>query len=365
MAALLPNLGGLRLGPAGGAGGAEEEAEATAGFADEYELNPGTDAYGRDWDRHALKRVADPSESHEHWYEGHRGPKFGLTVATVRYFGAHAHSDEYTTEKVVGAELIVHGWHLMAGPPLSVGQANPALKWLMDMREVSSDADAADARRSARPDYYASYANDSVHRAPGCDVGGACVVPNYEHLDHLTHATLVNRLNAKDTPEKVRVKSMLVGNHAPVGYIMQLWVPESLLLKEQLFKTAANPVQLFEPVLYEALNEIFVNMEVSGPDDQAMYARGLFMDMRAPASTAERTAEYLNKKVGSRNFLVRRFGLATAEVRDYKPSAEVLNVPTFAALEMEKWIPIKFVRPNGEPYYEGVSDIIGRFGWPP
>lgn len=360
MAALLPSLSALRVGPAEGAEGAEG-AEATAGFADEYELNPGVDAHRREWDRQAVHRVADPSENHEHWYAGHRGPKFGLTVATVRYFGAHTLSDEYMAERFVGAELIIHGWHLEAGPPLSAGQANPALAWLMDMREVPSDAAAADARRSARPDYYASYANDSVHRTPGCDRGGMCVVPNYEHLDHFVHASLVEQL--KTPPEKVRVKSMLVGNHAPVGYIMQLWAPEALVLERQPFKTTVDPVRTFEPVLYEALDQIFVNMDKASPDRAEHYARGLFMEWRAPEATAERTAEYLNRKVGRNNFLVRRFGLVpSAEVQgDVK--AQKLDVPMFEVLMQHNWIPLKLLRPDGVPYFNETRGAIGASGF--
>ena len=365
MAALLPNLGGLRLGPAAGGGGFD--AEPTAGLIDDYELNPNGDAYSREWDRAALHRVADPSAQHEHWYEGHRGPKFGVTVATARYFRAHKHSYESIAKRTIGAELIVHGWHLTAGPEFSSTQANPALEWLMDMRVVPQDAAAADARGSARPDYYASYANDSVHRTPGCDLGGECVVPNYEHLDHRTHSALVDRLNPDD-PKDIQVKSMLVGSQAPVGYIMQLWVPEEVVRRRQMSPEAdPDPLRFFEPFLYEAVHEILTNMRVpkSDPGAPNADARGLFNDWDPPASTVERTARYLHEKLGPNGFRARRFGLVTGPVKGKRRTinsvqgerADLPNVPRFDFMMDEGWLPLKFYDPDGRAYLNNAESI--------
>lgn len=309
----LPNLGGLRLGPA--AGGADG-AEATAGFLDDYEV--ADDDYDRLWDRVALRRVATPSANHEHWYEGHPGhPKSGLTVATVRYFGPHTtdyhqhHHDHRDAAKIVSAELIVHGWHMKAEPPLSAGHANPALAWLVELERVSARALAADSRASVRPYYQrdnrdSRYRIDSAHRTPGCDADdGECAVPEYELLDHGIHEQLVEFLKPED-PEDVRVRSMQVGKYAQFGYLLQMEVPEALASSVNS-KTDGDPVVVFEPMVRFALATILARMSL--PAD---YARELFFRSNPPTQTTRRTADYLDDRVGPKNYLVHEYGLLTA-----------------------------------------------------
>ena len=320
MAALLPNLGGLRLGPAADGAGGADGAEATAGLFDDYDVADHDD-YDRLWDRVALRRVAAPSANHEHWYEGHTGhPKSGLTVATVRYFGPHTtdyhqnhhgYRDYRDAAKVVSAELIVHGWHMKGEPPLSAGHANPALAWLMELERVSARAPATDSRASVRPYYQrdnrdsrdSRYRIDSAHRTPGCDADdGECAVPEYELLDHGIHEQLVGRLKPED-PEDVRVRSMHVGRYSQFGYLLQMEVPEALASNVDS-KTDGDPIAVFEPMVRFALATILARMSL--PAD---YARELFFRSNPPTQTTRRTADYLDDRVGPKNYVVHEYGL--------------------------------------------------------
>ena len=305
MAALLPNLGGLRLGPAA-------DAEATADLFDDYEVYSSDDDDDRVWDRAALRRVAAPSANHEHWYAGHPGhPKSGLTVATVRYFGAHAHarSDHHRDAgKVVSAELIVHGWYMKGAPPFSAGHANPALAWLMELERVPAKSAAADARPSVRPYYHHDdrYGIDSAHRTPGCDAdGGECAVPQYELLDHAIHALLVKILKPKD-PEDVRVRSLHVGKHSQFGYLLQMEVPEALASNGDS-KTDGDPIVVFEPMVRRAVATILAKMTLP-----ANYERELLFRPTPSTRTIERMADYLDDRVGPKNYIVQEYGLLAA-----------------------------------------------------
>ena len=347
----LPNLGGLRLGPeAAGAAGAAD-AEATAGPFDDYELYASDDDYARVWDRAALQRVATPSANQEHWYEGHRGePKSGLTVATVRYFGAHARSDYHRRDaaKVVSAELIVHGWHMKGAPPFSAGHANPALAWLVELKRVSARAASADARPSVRPYFQGGnrdslYGIDSAHRAPGCDADdGECAVPQYELLDHDIHAQLVQRLQPED-PKDVRVRSMQVGEHAQFGYLLQMEVPEALA-SNVYSKTDGDPIVVFEPMVRRALATILFHFP-------ANYERGLLFRPTPPARTRERTAEYLDAEVGPNNYVVHEYGLLAApEARFQAALGGVMGTE-------DPWVPLSKIN-NGYDTEESFVDKV-------
>lgn len=287
--------------------------EAAARIVDSYELDPSGDDYSRKWNREALLRVVEPSADHEHWYKGHPGkPKFGLTVATARYFAPHLHSNEYGAERVLGAELILHGWHPNAGPGGSADYANPALAWLMGS------------------------------------------TPNYKDLNSRVHAKLVERLDPHD-PLAVRVTSTPIGEPSQIGYIMQLWVPDALARRRQLFPTLdPDPLNVFEPILYDAVSTILEKIPVP-----AGHARGLFAKWRTPDATSERTSTYLDEQLGPRGYRVRQFGLVSAPVRR-DASADIPKVSMFDFLMEEGWIPVKFYEPYGRVYFDNSALAISR-----